>query len=74
MDQERIKKQAKMLMDEFMAALESAGDVKEEAGIEREESTRKAAKCELTEGFPERMLQNAPSKKDRFIVAEKKKW
>lgn len=74
MDQERIRKQAKALMDEFMAALESAEEVKEEVGIEREESTRKAGKSELTEGFPEKMLGNAPSKKDAYIVAEKKKW
>ena len=74
MDPEKIKKQAKMLMDEFMAALESAEEVKEEVGIEREQSTREAAKSELTEGFPERMLKNAPAKKDRYVIAEKKKW
>lgn len=74
MDEEKIRREAKALMDEFMAALEAAEDVKEEVGIERAESVRNAGKCELTEGFPERMLKNAPSKKNRYVVAEKKKW
>jgi len=74
MDEEKIRKEAKALMDEFMAALDAAEEVKADVGIERDESVRTAEKCELTEGFPERMLKNAPSKKDRYIVAEKKKW
>jgi len=74
MDEEKIRKEAKALMDKFMAALDAAEDVKEEVGIERSDSTRDAEKCELTEGFPERMLKNAPARKDRYVVAEKKKW
>jgi len=74
MDQEKIRREAKALMDEFMAALETAEEIKDEVGVERETSTRKAEKCELTEGFPERMLKNAPTKKNRFVVAEKKTW
>ena len=74
MNPDKIRREAKALMDEFMAALEGAEEVKEDVGIEREESTRDAEQCELTEGFPERMLRNAPAKKDKYIVAEKKKW
>ena len=74
MDEEKIRRQAKALMDEFMAALEAAEEVKESVGIEREDSTRKAEKCELTQGFPERMFRNAPLKKDKYVVVEKKKW
>ena len=71
---DKIRKEAKALMDEFMAALDTAEKKSEEIGVEREESVREAEKCELTEGFPERMLKNAPSKKGKFLVAEKKKW
>jgi len=74
MDQEKIKNEAKALMDEFMAALETTKEKGGEVGIERGESVRKAEECELTEGFPERMLKNAPAKKDKYVVAEKKKW
>jgi len=74
MEEEKIRKEAKALMDDFMAALDTAEDVKEKVGVERDASVRKAEKCELTEGFPERMLSNAPSKKGRYVVAEKKKW
>ena len=74
MDEDKIRKEAKALMDEFMSALNAAEEVKEDVGVEREASTRKAGKDELTEGFPERMLKNAPAKKDRYLVAEKKKW
>ncbi len=74
MDREKITKAAKALMDEFMAALDGAEEAGEKVGIERADSTRKAGKCELAEGFPERMLKNAPAKKDNYVVAEKKKW
>ncbi len=74
MDREKITKAAKALMDEFMAALDDVEEKGGEVGIERADSTRKAGKCELTEGFPERMLKNAPAKKDNYVVAEKKKW
>ncbi|MBI2664801.1 hypothetical protein HYX10_05685 [Candidatus Woesearchaeota archaeon] len=74
MNQEKIRKEAKALMDEFMAALETVDEKAEETGVERKHSTRAAQECELTEGFPERMLKNAPSKKGKYIVAEKKKW
>ncbi|MBS3133360.1 hypothetical protein J4470_04555 [Candidatus Woesearchaeota archaeon] len=74
MEEEKVRKGAKALMDEFMAAIEAAEGVEEDVGIEMSDSTRKAGKCELTEGFPERMLKNAPAKKDRHVVAEKKQW
>lgn len=74
MDKEKVRKQAKAIMDDFMAALEKAEEVVEDVGVERKEGTRNAEECELTEGFPERMLKNAPKRKERFVVAEKKKW
>ncbi len=74
MDKDKVRAAAKALMDEFMAALEGAEDAGGKVGIEREESVREAGKCELAEGFPERMLKNAPARKDNYVVAEKKKW
>ena len=74
MDPEKIRREAKALMDRFMAALDTAEEIKEEVSIERSSVVRKAEKCELTEGFPSRLLKNAPQKKDSYVVAEKKKW
>ena len=74
MDQEKVKREAKALMDEFMATLDTAEDVKEDVGIERKDSTREPGKCKPDKDFPERMLENVPRKKDRYVVAEKKKW
>lgn len=74
MDQDKVRREAKALMDEFMAALNAAEDAKEEVGIERKSSTREPGRCKPDKGFPERMLENAPRKKDRYVVAEKKKW
>jgi hypothetical protein len=74
MDEEKMRKEAKALMDDFMAALDTADGVKEQVGVERENTVRKAEKCELAEGFPEKMLSNVPLKKGRYVVAEKKKW
>ena len=73
MDADQIKKQAKDIMDRFAEAMENVETLEEE-GVDREHSTRTPEKCELNEGFPEKMLDNAPSKKGRFVAAEKKKW
>ncbi len=74
MDNEKVRAAAKALMDEFMTALEGVKEETGKVGIERVSSVRKAEKCEQTDGFPERMLKNAPATKDRYVVAEKKKW
>ena len=74
MDQDKVRREAKALMDDFMAALNTAEEVKEDIGIERKDSMREPGKCQPDEDFTERMLQNAPRKKDRHVVAEKKKW
>ena len=74
MSEESIRKQAKALMDEFLLSLEEAENVKEEVGVERENNSRVPSKCEWTETFSNRMLENAPSKKNRCVAAEKKKW
>ena len=73
MDTEQIKKRAKEIMDSFAEAMENV-ETTEDHGIDREHGTRTPEESELTEGFPERMLKNAPSKKGRLVAVEKKKW
>ena len=73
MDIEKVRAQAKQIMDDFMAALGKVGDTHEEE-LPQQGETRQADKCELGAGFPERMLKNAPKTTDNFVVAERKKW
>ncbi len=74
MDEEKIKKQAKNIMDEFISALNKVPRIKEKFGQERNQFIRKAEKCEYGPEFKERMLKNAPKVKDDQLVMEKKSW
>ena len=74
LDEEKIKKQAKAIMDEFVKALDKVGDISGGAGLERELTTREGAAEKSGKGFKERMLKNAPRKQDGQILAEKKAW
>ena len=72
MDEDKIKKQAKDIMDEFIKALDKLND-QETFGNERAESLR-VGKVKKQAGFKERALKNAPKTKDGYFVMEKKKW
>lgn len=74
MDEEKIKWQAKLIMDEFVNALGKVGEISGEAGIEREQATRTAKKGKPDNDFKERMLKNAPRKEGNHLVAERKSW
>jgi hypothetical protein len=74
MDEEKIRKEAKQIMDDFMSALDKVEEVKEEFGTKRAVSKRKPSKSRYGVEFKERMLKNAPKVEDSCIVAEKKKW
>jgi len=74
MNEDKIKKQAKKIMDEFISALKKVPKIKEEFGQERKQFLRKSEKSEYGKEFKERMLNNAPKTKDDQIVAEKKRW
>ncbi len=74
MDEEKIKRQAKAIMDEFIKALDKVGQVSGEAGLERDEFERSGKAGKSDAEFRERMLKNAPRKEGNFIVAEKKSW
>jgi len=74
LDEGKIKKQAKAIMDEFVNALDKVGEISGDAGLEREETTREARQAKQNNDFKERILKNAPKKSDSYIVAEKKSW
>ncbi|MBU0665795.1 MAG: hypothetical protein ABIC91_06360 [Nanoarchaeota archaeon] len=73
MNQEKIRKEAKKIMDEFIKELDKI-TLSKDFGIKRKQETRKKFTDDSDEKFRERMLENAPNVKDDFIVAEKKKW
>ncbi len=72
-NEEKIKKEAKQIMDDFIKALDKIKEIPGEFGAEREQSTRKPEKKEETD-FRKRMLKNAPRKDDDFVLMEKKSW
>ena len=73
-DREKIKKQAKNIMDNFIKALDKAEGVKKEFGSERKDSMRAKIKKHKDPDFRKRMFKNAPKKRDDFLVMEKKNW
>ena len=73
-DRERVRKQAKAIMDEFVKDLDKAGGVFGEVGIERKEQTRTAKAAKQDKRFRERVLGGAPKKDGSHIIAEKKSW
>lgn len=72
MDSERVKKQAKEILDRFEKVLEK---VKTEGNfyVNREgfERVEIKSKCE---DFKSELLKNAPQKDSDFVIAEKGKW
>jgi len=74
LNEEKIRNQAKKIMDEFISALDKVPKIKEDFGVERKQFTRKAEKSEYGHEFKKRMLKNAPKVKDDQIQMEKKSW
>lgn len=76
-EQETIKKETRKLLEEFSKALEKIKTEKEN-NVEREVERRKDGdgKEALFEesDFRKIMLENAPTKSEDFIIAEKKSW
>lgn len=73
MNRDKIREEAKALMDEFSQALDSIS-LQEDIGIERDEQVREPELEKLDKDFRKRMFENAPRKNDEYIIAEKKKW
>ncbi len=74
MDKEKIRKEAKTILDRFSKALEKVKvkkkPLKAELGGFREEGEGKI--CDPN--FRKSMFENAPKTEGDFIIAEKKKW
>jgi len=73
-DKEKIEKQAKRIMDDFISVLDKVPEINQEFGQEREEQLRKPEKAEDSKEFRQRMFKNAPKVKDDCLVMEKKSW
>ena len=71
LDEEKIKQQAREILDKFARALQ--GIHTEESRAEREESSREEGK-EKAEIDREIMFSNAPKTKNNCIEAEKGSW
>ncbi len=75
MDEKKIKRQAKQILDKFASALAKVDSEKVEIGVDREEFERKEGegkKCDFE--FKKRFLKNAPEHNDDFIITEKGGW
>lgn len=74
-EQEKIKKEAKGIMDSFAKALEKVeSELAEDFSIKREFQTRKETHASSKKEFQDIFFENAPSKSGNFIKAEKGKW
>jgi hypothetical protein len=76
MDSERIKIQAKQLLDDFANALADVEkETKEEESVDRPEFERKEENGKESDSeFRAAFLKNSPSHNEDFIIAEKGDW
>ncbi len=72
--QEKIKKEAKRILDKFAKALEKVKE-KDEYFVERDEDRRKEGDGKEGESdFRKLFFENAPNKNKDFILAERGNW
>ena len=72
-EREKIRTQAKEIMDEFVKALDKVENIKQDYGIDRENEVRIPGKP-VHGSFRERMFRNAPKKNDGYLIMGKKNW
>jgi hypothetical protein len=73
-DREKIEKEAKKIMDDFISALDKVPEIGQQFGNEREEQLRVPEKPEDSKDFKKKIFKNAPKVKDDYFVMEKKSW
>ena len=74
-EKEKIRKEAKAIMDNFSKKLSKVDGKISESFIERDVSERQDGNgSECDEDFRRRVLENAPNKNSDFIIGEKKSW
>lgn len=78
MDIEKIKRQARQILDNFadaLASVEKEAKEGKEGHVEREEFERKEGDGkEYDSGFRQAFLKNSPSHDDDFVIAERGDW
>ena len=74
-EKEKIKEEAKQIMDNFSKKLSKVKGKVSEPLIERSESERKEGNgSEPDSDFRKRFFENAPNKNEDFVLTEKKSW
>jgi len=71
----KIRQEAKQILDKFAKALEKVETKEENFYVDRDEFEREEGSgngCE--KGFKKKILNNAPESDDDFIIAEKGSW
>jgi len=72
---EKIKKEAKLILDKFSKSLEKVEkEIKEAKGVQRDIQLREESKVKQDKEFKKAFFKNAPNKEDDFIMAEKGAW
>ena len=74
-EQEKIKKEAKVIMANFASSLREVEKEKVDfKGVQREHQLRKEAKASCDPEFRKLFFENAPKKEGDWIKAERGKW
>jgi len=74
-EKEKIKKEAKAILDNFSKALAKVEKQKtKDVFVERKKQTRKEKKAVCDPSFRELFFKNAPEKEGDWIKAEKGAW
>lgn len=74
-EKEKIKRQAKEILDKFSEKLSAVDKKIADVSIERENFERVEDEGKNPDDdFKRRVLENAPNKNDDFILGEKKGW
>lgn len=74
-EQEKIKREAKDIMDSFAKALEKVeSELSEDFNVKREKQLREETSVRKEKEFRKIFFENAPNKSQDFIKAEKGKW
>ena len=72
-DQTKIQKEAKAIIDKFAKALEKVKTDDLDFHVNRDDFERVEGEGEKCD-FKKQLLENAPKKNDDFVVAEKGSW
>ena len=74
-EREKIKKQAKEVMDSFAEALKKVEpELSDNFEVRRKRQFRGEGKGKISKNFRKFFFENAPSKSGDFIKAERGKW